>query len=130
METYTGTNPLWLKIIRWCTRIIALLFIAFILMMFIGEGGFWSQPANMPLTTRDYVLLSVMGIYWIGLIIGLRWEFWGGLISLAFMSTLILSLRFTQTGGFWFDLMLVPGLLYLLSWYLHRRHFKQSSKLP
>jgi hypothetical protein len=130
MEETFRKNPLWLSILRWGARVIAILIVAFILMMFIGEGGFWSQPANMPLTTRDYVLLSVMGIYWIGLIIGLRWEFWGGLISLALMSTLILSLQFTHTGGLWFDLMLVPGILYLLSWYLHRRHCRQSSKLP
>jgi len=56
METKNGNKPLWLSILRWGARIIALLFVAFFLVMFIGEGGIWSQPKNLPLEMRDYAI--------------------------------------------------------------------------
>ncbi len=117
-----------MKLLSICAKASAILIASFILVMFIGEGGFWSQPASRPLTTRDIVLLMVMGIYWIGLIIGLRWELWGGLISLVCMIIIILSLEFTHTGGLYFYVMTIPGLLYLLHWYLHRINRVQNQR--
>jgi hypothetical protein len=127
MIANTKTRPIWLKILRWCARIIAILFVAFILMMFIGEGGFWSQPKGLPLRMRDYVLLSLFGLYVAGLVIGLWREGLGGLISLAFIVTHIVILSAEGIKNLtYFYVMLLPGILYLLSWYFHRRLIRQQ----
>ena len=121
METTTRSKPVWLTILRWGARVIAIIFIAFFLIMFIGEGGFWSQPKGLPLGTRDYALLSLWGLYFIGLIIGLWREGLGGLISLVFILLHIGFLQMEGTISSVFYMMLLPGILYLLSWYFHRR---------
>jgi hypothetical protein len=127
VEANTRTKPLWLKILRWIARILALLFIAFILVMFIGEGGTWSQPKNLPLGVRDYGLLSLFGLYVIGLIIGWWREGLGGLISLVFIVALIVILL--SEGDYqltYFYIMLLPDILYLLSWCFHRKFTQQQ----
>jgi hypothetical protein len=129
MEANTKTKPLWLKILRWVARIIALLFIIFILAMFIGEGGFWSQPKGAPLGLRDYLLLSLFGLYVIGLIIGLWREGLGGLISLVFMAIHIIILSSEGIKHLtYFYAMLLPSLLYILSWYYHRLLARQQAQ--
>ncbi|MCX6250178.1 MAG: hypothetical protein NTX61_05440 [Bacteroidetes bacterium] len=130
MNAKVNANPLWLKILRWCARIITILFIVFILGMFIGEGGTWSQPKNLPLGFRDYALLSLFGFYVVGLVIGLWREGLGGLISIVFMITQIAILASEGHSHLtYFYLMLVPSLLYLLSWYFHRMLARKQSQL-
>jgi len=126
METKNGNKPLWLSILRWGARIIALLFVAFFLVMFIGEGGIWSQPKNLPLGMRDYAILSLYGFYLIGLFTGLRWEGLGGLISLVFMTILIVILASEEHNIVIFYVFFLPSALYLLSWYFHRRPAQQQ----
>lgn len=122
MKENTGTKPLWLSILRWGARIIAILFVAFFLMMFIGEGGFWNQPKGAPLGARDYIILSLWGLFMIGLIIGLWREGLGGLISFIFLLAHIIVLKVEGSStGIYFYLMLIPSILFLSSWYFHRR---------
>jgi len=121
MESNARSKPLWLKILRWGARIIAIFFIFFILGMFIGEGGVWSQSKGIPLGLRDYVLLSLFGLYLVGLMIGLWREGMGGLISLVFLAIHIIILSSEGIKNLtYFYLMLLPSLLYILSWYFHR----------
>jgi hypothetical protein len=128
MEAEIGKNPMWLSALRWSARVVAIIFIVFVLGMFIGEGGFWSHPKGaLPLTTRDYVLLSLFGLYVIGLIIGLWRELPGGILSLLFIGThiiILLSEGFTRLTYFY--LILLPGILYLLSWFFHRMFLRQN----
>ena len=125
MEAKNGNKPLWLTILRWIARIISIIFIAFILIMFIGEGGTWSQPPNLPLGMRDYVLLSLFGLYLVGLVIGLWREASGGLLSFGFLMIHIIILAYYGNVPILFYIFFLPSLLYLLFWYLYRR-----SELP
>ena len=121
METQSGTKPLWLTILRWSARIIAILIIIFSLFMFIGEsiGG---RSADAPLLqTRDYIILSLWALYIIGLVIGLWREGLGGLISLVFMAIHIFILQMEGSNSIIFFVMLLPSILYLLSWHFQRR---------
>jgi len=123
MKANPKIQPLWLKFLRWCARIIAILFVAFFLMMFIGEG---SQSKGLQLGTCDYTLLSLYGFYLTGLIIGLWREGLGGLFSLVFLVIHIGILRMEGTGSVVFYIMLLPSKLYLLSWHFHREAARQQ----
>jgi hypothetical protein len=95
--------------------------------MFIGEGGFWSHPKGaVPLSAKDYVFLSLFGLYVAGLAIGLWREGLGGMISLLFMIVFIIGqIIILWPEGIkrltYFYLLLLPGILYFLSWLIHRR---------
>jgi hypothetical protein len=110
-----------LKFLRWTARITAILIAAFCLLMFFGEGIQDHSPNAIPLVTRDYIILSLWALFIIGLIIGLWWEGLGGLISLVFMVTHIVILQIEKGIPVIFYFLLVPGILYLLSWFYHRR---------
>jgi hypothetical protein len=127
MEAKNGNKPLWLSILRWSARIIAIIFIAFYLMMFIGEGGLKGRSGTLPsLTARDYIMLSFAALYVIGLIIGLWREGLGGLISLII---LVIHIIILQSEGvkslMYFYFMALPSILFILSWYFHLRSVRQ-----
>ncbi len=126
MDTKTGSKKLWLAILRWAARVVALIFAIFIVAMFIGESAGGRQPGAPALVFRDYFLLSCLALYVVGLLLGLKWELWGGLISVAFCLVQIITVKAGgATAGIYMTLMIVPGLLFLLSWFLHRTEAKQ-----
>lgn len=119
METKNPHKPVWLSILRWTARILAMLFVIFLLSMFIGES-IQSTSHNTHLHWREYFFFGLMGITLIRFLIGLWREGLGGLISL--VSTLIIFISLTLNGvnaSFCF-LILIPSILYLLSWYFHK----------
>ena len=132
METKNGKKPLWLSLLRWTARVIAIIFILFILSMFIGEGGFWSHPKGaLPLCTKDYVFLSLFGLYVVALAIGLWREGLGGILSLSLMIVFIIGqIIILWPEGIkrliYFYLMLLPCILYFLSWFFHRRFARKE----
>jgi hypothetical protein len=119
MEALIPHKPVWLRILRWAARIIALLVVAFFLMMFIGDS--MGNNSDLPLTSRDYFIFSLFGIAMVGLVIGLWFEFTGGLIGLISTFAHIIFLSAKGHGGLlFFYLMLIPSILYLLSWYFNK----------
>ncbi len=120
MKTTTQKRLVWLNIIRWTARILALLIIIFILFMFIGESiGSSSRKVN--LSARDFLLLSLFGITLIGLGIGFWREGLGGLISLVSTLSHIIFLSINGVGNlFYFYVFLVPSILYLMYWYFNK----------
>jgi hypothetical protein len=118
MESTMNHKPVWLSILRWTARIISLLVVAFLLIMFIGES--MGNNSRMPLTSRDYFIFILFGITMVGLVIGLWFEFHGGLISL--LSTLTHIIFLSREGHvlLFFYLMLIPSILYLISWYFSK----------
>jgi hypothetical protein len=100
---------------------VAILIAAFCLLMFIGEGIQNHSPNSQPLVARDYIILTLWALYIIGLIIGLWREGLGGLISCVFMVTQIVILQTGRGNSVIFYLLLLPGILYLISWFYHHR---------
>jgi hypothetical protein len=129
MESTMNHKPVWLSILRWTARIIALIVVAFFLMIFIGES--MGNNSHLPLTSRDYFIFSLFGITMVGLVTGLWFEFLGGLISLISTLTHIIFMSTEGHGGlFFFYLMLIPSIMYLLSWYFNKTKLlsKESSE--
>lgn len=126
METKNGNKKLWLLILRWSARIIAILIAIFFLLMYFGEGIQNHSPNSQTLVARDYILLTLKALYIIGLIIGLWREGLGGLISLVFMTTQIIIHQTDGVGSAIFYYMLLPSILFILSLYFHRRLAQQE----
>lgn len=127
MENQKDKKPVWLTIFRWNARILAILVAIFLLFMFIGESIGGRSANAQPLQARDYFLLSLFGLYFIGLLIGLWREGLGGLISLVFMAVHVIFLKSEGMKNLiYFYVMFIPGLLYILSWYFHRRWNQQQ----
>jgi hypothetical protein len=132
METLIPHKPIWLSILRWTARIIALLFVIFFLFMFIGES-IGSSSHNAHLHWRDYILLSLWGITIIGLLIGLWREGLGGLLSL--VSTLVQIIILKSEGHsnfnyFYFYIFLVPSILYIIYWYFNKTMRAKANSTP
>jgi hypothetical protein len=87
--------------------------------MFIGESI--GNAISQPLYWRDYFLLSLWGITIIGLIIGLWREGIGGLISMVAALTQFLYLTFEGVKALIFLFILIPSILYIISWYFHKK---------
>jgi hypothetical protein len=120
METIIQKKPVWLKIIRWTARILALLIIIIILVMLIGES-IGSSSHKINLSGRDFLLLSLWGITLIFLGIGFWREGLGGLISLVSTLSHIIILSSEGVGNLKsFYVFLVPSILYLMYWYFNK----------
>ena len=63
------------------------------------------------------------GIYFIGLLIGFKWEFLGGLISIVFLVIAIIYFIYYESNYRIYILifiLMIPCILYIISWYFHR----------
>jgi hypothetical protein len=130
METTIQKKPVWLKIIRWTARILALLIIIIILVMLIGES-IGSSSHKINLSGRDFLLLSLWGITLIGLGIGFWREGLGGLISLVSTLSHIIILSSEGVGNLKsFYVFLVPSILYLMYWYFNKTIKAKANSTP
>lgn len=127
MEGQYQNKPLWLAILRWTARIIAILFIILIcgraLSMYLGTSKFVLRLALLFQQEKIYLSLALLTLFIIGLLIGLKWEGLGGLFSLVFIAIIFITLTgFTDLSQY---LLLLPSVLYLLSWHFHRKWSRQ-----
>jgi hypothetical protein len=130
METTIQKKPVWLKIIRWTARILALLIIIIILVMLIGES-IGSSSHKINLSGRDFLLLSLWGTTLIGLGIGFWREGLGGLISLVSTLSHIIILSSEGVGNLKsFYVFLVPSILYLMYWYFNKTIKAKANSTP
>jgi hypothetical protein len=133
METQSGNKPMWLTILRWGARISSIIFICFAIFWIIAFHlkSFWM------LSFTDYIFPTVytpLVLYIIGLIIAFRMEGLGGWISLVIIAFGIIFHRKdlvslaeekeVMVALTW--LMIFPSILYILSWYFHRRWARQT----
>ena len=106
--------------LRWTARLLAAFLIGLVLVIFIGEGGF--NP--LKLTPIEAIQMLLFLTTCVGLVIGWRWPFLGGLISTGGM-LVFSAVEFSKAGklpkGFVFILMLLTGILFLLSGFIRRR---------
>jgi hypothetical protein len=134
METIIQKKPLWLSIIRWSGRIIALLFAIVLFIMFISED----MSPIIRLAQRfekHYFILSLWILTPIGYLIALWREGLGGLISLISTLTHIVFLSREGFGDFIFfylflSILLIPSILYLLYWYFNRKVIAEANSAP
>lgn len=131
METTIQKRPVWLKIIRWTARIIAVLFAIILFFSFTVED---MNPLSI--NPQDYFFLSLWVLIPIGYLIGLWKEGLGGLISVVSILTLIIILL-TREGhyySFYFYLILsvflIPSILYLTYWYFNKTIKTKANSTP
>ena len=131
METTIQKRPVWLKIIRWTARIIAVLFAIILFFSFTVED---MNPLSI--NPQDYFFLSLWVLIPIGYLIGLWKEGLGGLISLVSILTLIIVFL-TREGhhySFYFYLILIifiiPSILYLIYWYFNKTIKAKANSTP
>ena len=103
-------------IIRWIARIVGLLYLAFFLLMLIGEELSSSQESN-PLTVSAWLGFVFVFIYFVGLILAWKWEGIGGLIAIGGTIGFFVTI---QKYSLMILIMAAPALLFLICWYLSR----------
>jgi hypothetical protein len=113
--------------LRKAARIIALVYAipALFIIPFILAFG------NRPWPPLDYLYASLMGLYIIGLFLGLKLQGLGGLISIIYPVSQIILILFELIKGNTFDgivvtsigfiIILIPSMLYLISWNSQRK---------
>jgi len=127
METTAKSKPIWLTILRWGARVIAILLIILYLIIQISTIIKGHNERVSPLTARDYMHYSLVAMFIIGLIIGFWREGSGGVISLVFIVAYLVIIQAEYPTNLMFlYIMAVPSVLYLLSWYFHRRFERQQ----
>jgi hypothetical protein len=114
-------NKLLAAMFRWTGRILGVLLVVSVVIIAIGEG--MPNPFTQPLEVLIGFLALALII--VGTLAGWRWEFFGGVLSLAgwclFFASVIQLKHLT-----WFVAVLaLPGLLYLLSALLRRHDQRQ-----
>jgi hypothetical protein len=108
--------------IRWLARLLAVFIIGVVLLIFIGERG----PNPLKLSTLEAVQMVFFITTCIGMAVGWRWEFIGGIVATVGI-VLFYATELAVTGRFphgLFPLMLFPGMLFLVSGLLRRRRFQ------
>jgi len=128
MTNRTAERSLGGRILKWIARIVALIVVAFILLFAFGVG--LTPEPGVKLRTSDYFMFAAWGIFIIGLLLGLKWEMLGGLISIVAIVLFLLLLTLTgrsfgRYSWIW-AIFWAPGILYLLSWYVSRRAGRPS----
>jgi hypothetical protein len=108
--------------IRWIARLLSAFIIGVVLLIFIGERG----PNPLKLSALEAVQMVFFVTTCIGMVVGWRWEFIGGIMATVGI-VLFYATELATTGRFphgLFPLMLFPGMLFLMSGFLRRRRFQ------
>ena len=122
-----NNKPNWLRNLRLSARIISLFLIVCFAALVIMMGLLFNRPAP----ASDYIILGSCSIYVIGLFIGFKWERLGGSISLTYLSIIFIGLIVSNISGPHVDsfvgvyigifILMIPCILFILSWYYHRK---------
>jgi hypothetical protein len=112
--------------IRWSARIVGSLLAALVLLLVVGHA-FSPEGLPNPFTQPPGVAIELFGLLltWVGLLVAWKWEgAGGGMIITGQLVFHITEGRFwLSTMGELFDLV---GILFLLSWWLRKRHGARS----
>ena len=104
------------QVVRWIARISAGFAAALILLIFIGEsltGGF--EPL-LHMSIRETLMMVAFVALWLGLLLGWKWELYGGLLTICGVAAFYLvDFLFSGTiPGVLLPLIFaLPGLLFL-----------------
>jgi hypothetical protein len=125
-----GLSNRLISAIRWIARIIATLSAGLILVIFIGEGIDDGIEPLFQLTVREQFMFVAFGTVWVGLILGLKSELWGGLLIIGGMIAFHLF-DFAFSGNFprgpFFLIFASPGVIFLLyAWLIRKTELEQD----
>ncbi|SRR6266511_1126257 len=120
MNESRTTSNFFIAGMRWLARFSALAMAGLILLVAVGEG-FYPTKLRLP----EVILFVPLFLAWLGLWLGWRWEGLGGALIVVGMTGFYLT-HFALTGlgrfprGWAFPAIAVPGLRFLLCWFLRR----------
>jgi len=122
MEASVQKTPVGLNILRWSARILSLLLVGYFLLIFFNI----SVTPSIKFTNLGFliiVFLIVLLTCLAGMLIGFKWEAIGGGINLfaGIMLCVLVYYRWNWQTTYPYLIMTLPGILYLLSWYLHKK---------
>lgn len=104
------------RILRWTARILASVMAALILIIFVGEILGDGVPSLLQMTGWEISMMFVFFALWLGLLLGWKWELFGGLLTLCAVM-IFYALNFLITGIFprgpFFLILASPSLLFL-----------------
>ena len=69
------------RVVRWIARVSSGFAAALILLIFIGEGLTEGFEPLLHLSVRETVMMVAFVAVWLGLLLGWKWEFFGGLLT-------------------------------------------------
>ena len=70
-----------LQVVRWIARVSAGFSAALILMFFIGEGLSEGFEPLLHMSVRESLMMVAFVAVWLGLLLGWKWELYGGLLT-------------------------------------------------
>jgi hypothetical protein len=117
---HISTPHLTASVVRWTARALGTFIAGVLLMFMIGEHY---NPFTMQLRDAIHTLFMPVGVV-VGLALAWRWEWLGGAVATGGMTGWYLFETVKSgrlTTGWYFALILLPGLLFLWSAQLRRR---------
>ena len=103
-------------VVRWIARISSGIAAALILLFFIGEGLTGGFEPLLHMSVRETLMMVAFVALWLGLLMGWKWELYGGLLTACGLAAFYLvDYLFSGTlPGVLLPLIFVlPGLLFL-----------------
>ncbi len=102
--------------VRWIARIAAALLAALILLIFVGEALSEGLGPLRHVSLRESVMMVAFAAMWLGLLLGWKWELYGGLLTiLGIVAFYVSDYAFSGTlpRGPFFLLAASPSLLFV-----------------
>lgn len=112
----SGNGAKGLQVIRWTARVASGLAAAVILLFFVGEGLDEGISPLLQMSVRESTMMVAFAMVWLGLVLGWRWELFGGSLTLGGLAAFyLLDYAFSGTfpRGPYFFLLASPSLLFL-----------------
>jgi len=104
------------RVVRWIARVSSGFAAALILFIFIGEGLTEGFEPLLHLSIRETVMMVAFVAVWMGLLLGWKWELYGGLLTACGVAAFYL-LDYLFSGTFprvpFFLIFASPSLLFL-----------------
>lgn len=103
------------RVVRWIARISAGVMAALILLIFVGEAIADGFEPILNLTVREIGMMMAFFAVWLGLLLGWKWELYGGLLTICGVAAFyLLDYLFSGTlpRGPFFLIFAAPSLLF------------------
>ena len=110
-------------IVRWLARLSGVLVAGFYVFFALGELTS-RQTAGAP-GFKDGIGIALITATCLAMLVAMRWELPGAVVSLASLVAFVILVR--MRGYAVVAVLATPGFLYLVDWWLHRRHAIKTS---